>query len=88
MTGEMHESEVTREAYPTHFAIADAVNGTVRPFDQYQGPYVSAAKARLWLCSDDGYLATVYNEYGERESFQFPYDDETAAVDAALSVTR
>ncbi len=40
MTGEMFESDVTREAYPLHFAIADAVKGEVRPFDQYQGPYV------------------------------------------------
>ena len=41
MTGEMHPSEVTREAYPLHFAVADALGGTVHPFDQYQGPYVS-----------------------------------------------
>ncbi len=40
MTGEMHKSEVTREAYPLHFACADAVGGTVEPFDQYQGPYI------------------------------------------------
>ena len=40
MTGEMHRSEVTPEAYPTHFAIARALGGTVEPFDQYQGPYV------------------------------------------------
>lgn len=41
MAGEMTQSEVTRESYPLHFAIADAFNGTVKAFDQYQGPYVS-----------------------------------------------
>lgn len=41
MAGEMFASDVTREAWPLHFAIADAFNGTVKPFDQYQGPYVS-----------------------------------------------
>lgn len=40
MTGEMHESEVTRENFPLHFAVADALGGEVKPFDQYQGPYV------------------------------------------------
>jgi hypothetical protein len=40
MTGEMIRSEVTREAYPLHFAIADEFGGSVEPFDQYQGPYV------------------------------------------------
>lgn len=40
MTGEMIREDVTPEAYPTHFAIAKALGGTVEPFDQYQGPYV------------------------------------------------
>ncbi len=40
MTGEMIKSDVTREAYPLHFAIADELGGSVEPFDQYQGPYV------------------------------------------------
>lgn len=40
MTGEMHASEVTRENFPLHFAIAAALGGEVKPFDQYQGPYV------------------------------------------------
>lgn len=40
MTGEMVKSEVTREAYPLHFAIADEFGGSVEPFDQYQGPCV------------------------------------------------
>ncbi len=40
MTGEMLRSDVTREAYPLHFAIARALHGRVEPFDMYQGPYV------------------------------------------------
>ena len=37
MTGEMHKSEVTKEAFPLHFKLAKKYGGTVRPFDQYQG---------------------------------------------------
>ncbi len=40
MTGEMSRSELTREAWPLHFAIADDTGGQVMPFDQYQGPYI------------------------------------------------
>lgn len=40
MAGEMHISEVTKENFPLHFAIAEAFGGTVHPFDQYQGPYI------------------------------------------------
>ena len=40
MTGEMSASEVTRDNWPVHFAIADALDGEVKPFDHYQGPYV------------------------------------------------
>ena len=87
MTGEMHESEVTRESYPVHFAIADILNGTVRPFDQYQGPYILTSKGRLWLVSQDCVLATIYNEDNQCESKPFFVEDTKAAQDAALSVT-
>ena len=42
-TGEMTQQELDangREEWPLHYAIADALGGTVKPFDQYQGPYV------------------------------------------------
>jgi len=42
-TGEMSQQELDangREEWPLHYAIADALGGTVKPFDQYQGPYV------------------------------------------------
>lgn len=41
MTGEMTQADPTPEEYPLHYAIAEALGGTVRPFDKYQGPYVS-----------------------------------------------
>ena len=87
MTGEMHESEVTREAYPVHYAIADAVRGIVMPFDQYQGPYILANETRLWLSSEDGILWCVYNENNERKSGPFFPDDIEAVKTAALLVT-
>lgn len=72
MTGEMSRSEVTPEAYPVHFAIANALGGTVHPFDQYQGPFVSAAGHRLWLTGEgDGFVA-VYSETAHRQSQWFP----------------
>lgn len=47
MAGEMTESDVTPEAYPEMFQLADdlrkilKVNVQPRPFDQYQGPYLA-----------------------------------------------
>jgi hypothetical protein len=38
-TGEM--TSVDPEEYSTHFAIAKALGGEVKPFDVYQGPYIS-----------------------------------------------
>ncbi len=90
MTGEMHESEVTREAYPIHFDIADMFGGTVRAFDQYQGPYVLTPEGdRLWLSSDDGVICTIYNDKNDKESVPFflDYTDTIEAINAAQSVT-
>ena len=89
MAGEMSQSEVTRESYPLHFAIADEFNGDVRAFDQYQGPYVLCDAGKFWIsCDDDGFLMTVYNDRTDKSSEPFPpYKDETitcqCAVDAA-----
>lgn len=64
MTGEMHQSEVTRESFPLHFAVADAVGGEVRPFDQYQGPYIAVpGKGRLWIMTEDGIFGAIYSEW-------------------------
>ena len=46
MTGEMYSidpmtaTEPNGTEWPFHKAMAEAVGGTVQPFDQYQGPYV------------------------------------------------
>jgi len=43
-TGEMTQGELDatgRDEWPLHYAIADALKGEVKPFDQYQGPYVA-----------------------------------------------
>lgn len=79
MTGEMCRAEVTREAYPLHFALADAFQGaTVAPFDQYQGPYVSVpGHGRVFLSSDDGYFARWYSEKRHQMSGPFIPDGRT-----------
>ena len=89
MTGEMHESEVTRENFPLHFAIADALGGEVKPFDQYQGPYILTKRGCLWLSTDDGAMATLFNEASGQSSAEFPLwgpDEVALAVGAARSV--
>ena len=45
MTGEMgfidqEGLDSNGEEWPLHAAIAKELNGTIKPFDQYQGPYV------------------------------------------------
>lgn len=84
-TGEMSKSDVTREAFPTYWAIADALGTEPQPFDVYQGPYIPTRDGRLWLIQD-GEFATVYNEQNKKESEPFHVDSDEAAVDAALSV--
>ena len=93
MTGEMHESEVTRENFPLHFAIADALDGEVKPFDQYQGPYILTKAACLWLAPAappyDSAFAIIYNEATDRSSAEFPLwgpDEVALAIAAARSV--
>lgn len=97
MTGEMNKADVTREDYPLHFAIADALGGTVEPFDVYQGPYVSttangwAWPVRLFIGSDDGATAYVWNETARKQSKPFLYNGplaEREAVARAWQVAR
>jgi len=47
MAGEMtcvHSGE-----WPIHKAVADALGGQLRPFDQYQGPYITWKGKRLFI---------------------------------------
>lgn len=90
MTGEMSREEVTPEAYPLHFAIADALGGSVHPFDQYQGPFVSAEREKFWLIGeDDSPRIAVFAEGRRRQSeWLFPHhcrhmtEAESKAADA------
>lgn len=65
MTGEMSREEVTRSAYPLYFACADQIEGaTVKPFDNYQGPYISVpGKGRIFLTVE---LDRAYHWYSEK----------------------
>lgn len=101
MAGEMSQEEVTRESYPSFFAVADALGCGVRAFDQYQGPYVDTnGLGSLFLCSeekvltgDNGFqvpystgLVYWYNDYNEMVSEKFPHFlDDSDYVEAALS---
>lgn len=91
MTGEMSKAEVTRESFPLHFAIADALQGDVHPFDQYQGPFIQTRYGRLWLVSDEsGSMCHIYNERTRAESggfFPDATDAESNAVECAREVT-
>lgn len=92
MTGEMHESEVTEEAFPIHFALAKEFKGTVEPFDVYQGPYILLQDGtRLFIGSEDGVFGYVWNESTGESSTEFPCADGgemdcLCAIDAARSV--
>lgn len=92
-TGEMSQAELDengREEWPMHYNIADALGAEVKPFDQYQGPYVRVPEGRLWVTTPegagDGAELIVWNESNRKSSEPFMWDDENAAVDAALSV--
>lgn len=88
MTGEMCKADVTRDEFPVHFAIADALGGTVEPFDVYQGPYISLPGARLFIGSDDGIDSYVWNEATQEASSPFLYhlEDFDWAVACAREV--
>lgn len=90
MTGEMHASEVTRENYPLYFAVADALPGaTVKPFDQYQGPYIAYDGARVFLNSADGVIGTWHDtarNESSREFFAPTPEFYSNAIDAALDL--
>ena len=97
MTGEMSKADVTREEYPLHFAIADALGGTVEPFDVYQGPYVLttangwAWPVRLFIGDDGDGGAYVWNESTRKQSKPFlSYHPmaEHMAVERAWQVAR
>lgn len=88
MTGEMHQSEVTREAYPIHFAVADTVGGTVHAFDVYQGPYIlvpfrQSHMHRVWVIGEygDHAVCRLYDEVNDKQSPRFWHSDLERAAD-------
>lgn len=87
MTGEMSRDDVTEEAFPIHFAIAKELGGTVEPFDVYQGPYIQLDGARLWLSSEDGIGAYVFNETTRCKSEDFFFAN-MAATDEGIAAAR
>lgn len=102
MIGEMCQidpvtaTEPNGTEWPIHAAIAKAVGGTVRPFDQYQGPYIVIGSdvrigtrpyqlAPLGL----GIVRLWVNEdtvYREDTDTGEPYWDTASAISAALSL--
>ena len=88
MTGEMSREDVSREEFPLYFAIADAVGGTVEPFDVYQGPYISTDKGDLWMVPDDKwpeYEVRIYNQRTEARSFPFNIHQDDSALFAVMA---
>jgi hypothetical protein len=91
MTGEMSKQDVTRDAYPLHFAIARALNGRVEPFDVYRGPYIRIGHDRIWIADHEKLTnyAVIWNETtGETSSMFWPHGDlaEAHACYAAVKV--
>lgn len=84
MTGEMCKADVTRDEFPIHFAIADALGGTVEPFDVYQGPYIRLPGTRLFIGQEDD-MPYVWKEDGQRMHEFWP-DDIEDAIEAARVV--
>lgn len=61
-TGEMSEADLTPDGeWGFWVQVADAVGGTIHPFDKYQGPYIRYNGNRFWLHSDET-GDFVYNE--------------------------
>ena len=104
MAGEMNyiNSETGEDdsgnVWNIHAAIAKAVGGTLKPFDQYQGPYIvvgtdiTVGKSPYQLVPTHlGIIRlwvcedVIYREDNEKTAPYFPYD-ELSAVDAALSL--
>jgi len=88
------------QVWHLHLAIAKQLGGTLKPFDQYQGPYVEIPTpeglAKLWVVSeDDGRSCRVVRRLpwhcDDTQSDLFPVwneDAEDNAVAAARQVLR
>lgn len=61
MAGEM-TNPVDEEKWHNHALLRDLVDGKLRAFDQYQGPYVKEGKNKYWLIPHRDGSTTLYNE--------------------------
>lgn len=86
MTGEMVQSEVTREAYPAMFALRDALKrrgipSEPRAFDQYQGPYLSVPSVgKVWYYSGEANGTLFVIDNGIAPAFGGTFQTEGALV--------
>lgn len=72
MTGEM-TSPVDEETWSTHAKIRDLLDGELRPFDKYQGPYIRSDHGKIWLIiRNRRFFAYLYNETNEKQSERLP----------------
>jgi|TARA_R100001530_G_C4231517_1_gene132776 hypothetical protein len=89
MTGEMSwinqdGEDSNGDEWRTHAAVAKAVGGTLRPFDVYQGPYISLPKGgRLWLGCLDGIEGTFYIDGDDQPFGAFLMEDDIEAATQA-----
>jgi hypothetical protein len=102
MTGEMFYinpetgEDSNGECWPIHLAIAQAVGGTLKPFDVYQGPYIAVGTDLT--VGNSPYAMPVRglriirlwvcsNEvYREDTEESLPFWDEEDAVNAAKEI--
>jgi hypothetical protein len=68
--------------WPLHFVVAAALKGTVKPFDRQNGPYIRVAgQGDLFIYSNDGTNAYVYNSRNKKASAKFDmWGDKVATV--------
>lgn len=83
MTGEM-SAPVDEDRWSFHAMIRDIVDGELKPFDQYQGPYVDCENGdRLWLFHEQSSSTAlvIYNEKNDEKSEPqvLPYTNEEEA---------
>ena len=58
--------------WPLHFVVAAALKGKVKPFDEQNGPFIHVAgQGDLFIYSNDGINAYVYNSRNKKASAKF-----------------
>lgn len=91
MTGEM--SSINEDGLDSnggmwglHAAVAKAVNGTLHPFDTYQGPYIQLSEGgKLWVQTSDGFTFYVIHST-KAKAVAFYLDSEEGAAEAGKAL--